>query len=153
MTNTYCTWSIESRMILKLMTKTEGGRDDVLYTLLQTDLIVFAPERLDIDHFSSRTVELLDCAETGQFGLPNKPAAYCAPLLLSFEIGCVLLLRKEDVRRGRKGDGLREMRVKELIEKSARVVVWNLHVVLTVSNQYRDVDVLNYRHSVELLTQ
>lgn len=45
------------------------------------------------------------------------------------------------------------MRVEEFVEKSARVMVRDVHVVLAVSKKYGDVDILDLRQGVKLVTE
>ena len=128
---------------LSLMdSKTEGARNDVLNPFLQTDLVVLAPKCLDVYDFACGPVELLNGPKARNLDLADQLAALRLPCLLCLKVCGIVFCTDYSVRGRRQGRGNGKMGVKQLIQQSARVVMRDVHVILTVSQENRDVDIL-----------
>ena len=130
--------------------KTESARDDILHAFLQADLVVLAPERLDVHDLARRAVELLDRPEARHLDLAHEFAARYAPLLLRVEESGVLLGRRDDAGRVREGEGQGKVRVEERVEQSARMLIGYVQIILAVREQDGDVDVTDDSEGIKL---
>ena len=146
-------FSSSSIVTLAMRTETKRTRQDVLDAFLQTDVVMSAPKCLYIYHFPGVAVELFNRPECWYFHLAYEFAPCHASLLLYFD-KCRIVVRSQDrVRRSGKRDRCRwQERIEQDIQQGTRVSVRNIHVVLAMGDEQWNVDIVDYRKRVELVS-
>ena len=146
-------FSGSSIIALLIEIETESARQDVLNTFLQTDVVVSAPVCLYIHHFPGTAVELFYRPKGWHFNFAYEFAP-CHTSLFLYLYECRIILRAEDrVRSCRERDRRRRQEwVEQDVQQSTRVGMRNIHVVLAVSDEKWNVDVVDDGKRVELVS-